>query len=61
MQEKLPQLIISGMIIIGFGILILIYMLVDMGEKNIEVLKQLMQSAGTAFILVIGYWFGPKQ
>jgi peptidoglycan/LPS O-acetylase OafA/YrhL len=60
-QERLPQFILSILVLSGFALMVGVYMLVDMTDKNAEVVKTIITSMGTACLLVLGYWFGPSK
>lgn len=55
--DKLPQLILTLAVLAGFAAFVLVYMLVDMTDKNAEVVKTIITSSGTACLLVLGFWF----
>lgn len=59
-NEKIPQLVITILVLAGFAAFVLIYMLGDVGEKNSEVLKVIITGAGANVSFVLGYWFGSK-
>lgn len=58
--EQLPQLILTIVVLVGFAIFVLVYMFVDLADKNVEVVKTILTSAGTACLLVLGFWFKPN-
>ena len=60
-NERLPQFILSILVLSGFALMVGVYMLVDMTDKNAEVVKTIITSMGTACLLVLGYWFGPSK
>jgi hypothetical protein len=59
-KEKIPQLVITVLVLAGFASFVLIYMFLDMTEKNSEVLKIIITGAGANVSFVLGYWFGSK-
>lgn len=59
--DKLPQFVLTVIILAGFAGMVMLYMLVDMSEKNVDVVKTIITSMGTACLLAIGYWFGPVK
>lgn len=60
-QDKLPQFILTIVVLGGFAAFVLVFMLVDMSEKNSEVVKTILTSMGTACLLALGFWFGPSK
>ncbi len=60
-QEQLPQFILTLCILAGFAVFVLVYMFVDMTDKNADVVKTILTSAGTACLFVIGFWFRPSS
>lgn len=58
-SERLPQFILTILVLAGFAGMIGVYMLVDMNDKNADVVKTIITAMGTACLLVLGYWFGP--
>lgn len=61
MNERLPQFILTILVIGGFGGMVVLYMFVDMSDKNVDVVKTIITSMGTACLLALGYWFGPTK
>lgn len=61
MGDRLPQFILTVLVLAGFAGMVGVYMLVDMSEKNADVVKTIITSMGTACLLVLGYWFGPSK
>lgn len=59
--DKLPQFILTVMLLLGFAAVVALYMIVDMSMKNADVVKTIITSMGTACILSLGYWFGPSK
>lgn len=59
--DKLPQFILTILVLCGFAITVCLYMLLDMSEKNADVVKTIITSTGTACLLALGYWFGPAK
>lgn len=61
MGDRLPQFVLTILVLAGFAGMVGVYMLVDMSEKNADVVKTIITSMGTACLLVLGYWFGPAK
>lgn len=57
MNERLA---ITGCVLIGFFITVIVYMLVPMEPAKQDVMKLIMTSEGTACAIVLGFWFGPR-
>jgi hypothetical protein len=55
------QLILTVLVLAGFAGVVLVYMLVDMSDKNYDVVKTIITSMGTACLLVLGFWFSPQR
>jgi peptidoglycan/LPS O-acetylase OafA/YrhL len=61
LENVLPQFVLSILILAGFAGIVLVYMLVDVSDRNSDVVKTIMTSMGTACLLVIGWWFSPSK
>lgn len=61
MGDRLPQFILTVLVLGGFAGMVGVYMLVDMTDKNADVVKTIITSMGTACLLALGYWFGPSK
>lgn len=59
--DKLPQFILTVLVMAGFAGFVMAYMLIDMSEKNADIIKTIITSMGTACLLSLGYWFGPTK
>lgn len=57
MNERLT---ITALVLCGFFITVMVYMLVPMDPVKSDVVKLIMTSEGTACAICLGFWFGPK-
>jgi peptidoglycan/LPS O-acetylase OafA/YrhL len=60
-SDKLPQFILTVLVLAGFAAMVALYMLAPMTDKNADVVKAIITSMGTACLLALGYWFGPSK
>lgn len=56
-NERLPQFILTILVLAGFAGMVGLYMFLDMSAKNSEVVSHIITGMSTACILVLGYWF----
>jgi len=56
--NKLPQFLLTCMLLSGFAGMVAAYLSVNMTEKNSEIIKQIISGMGQACLLALGYWFG---
>jgi hypothetical protein len=54
MNERLT---ITGCVLIGFFITVVVYMLVPMDAAKMDVMKLVMTAEGTACSICLGFWF----
>ena len=60
--ERLPQFILTIMVLAGFAGMVCAYMLFPtISERNASIVEKIITSMGTACLLALGYWFGPKS
>lgn len=55
---KLPQFILTCLLLSGFAGMVAAYLSVNMTEKNSEIIKSILTGMGQACLLALGYWFG---
>jgi peptidoglycan/LPS O-acetylase OafA/YrhL len=55
---KLPQFILTCMLLAGFAGTVAAYLAVNMTDKNAEIIKTILAGMGQACLLALGYWFG---
>lgn len=61
LKDRMPQFVLTVLVLAGFAGFVTIFMVVDMTEKNSDVIKTILTSMGTACLLSLGYWFGPTK
>lgn len=59
--DKLPQFILTVLVLAGFAAMVALYMLAPMTDKNADVVKTIITSMGSVCLLALGYWFGPSS
>ena len=55
------RLVITALVLVGFFITVMVYMLAPIGVEKQTVMQLIMTSEGTACAMVLGWWFSPKQ
>lgn len=55
---KLPQFMLTIMLLLGFAGMAAAYFAVNMSDKNADIIKQVLAGIGQACLLALGYWFG---
>lgn len=59
--ERLPQFILTIMVLGAFAGMVGCYMFIPAtNERNAAIVEKIITSMGTACLLALGYWFGPK-
>lgn len=56
--NKLPQFVLTVMLLCGFAGMTAAYFAVNMTDKNADIIKQVLAGIGQACLLALGYWFG---
>lgn len=60
MQIELARLILSGIIVLGFGAVILGWMYSPPPAANSNTLTALSTSLGAGYLIVLNWYFGPS-
>lgn len=57
-SQRLPQFILTLVLLGGFALMVITYMAVNLDNKNQEIVKTIITGMGQACLLALGYWFG---
>lgn len=60
-QAVNERLAITGCVLIGFFVTVIVYMIVPMEPAKASVMQLVMTAEGTACSICLGFWFSPRQ